>query len=146
MRGSMSTSKADVNPSDVLRRPFGQGASPSGLSLPIGPLACNLTSVMQLSKEDVQSIAMLARIGLTEEETDQASRDLGAILGYVERLQNVDTTGVPEAAAPAVEAVDFRPDAVDAATDVERSLILDNFPASEGGFLKAPAVFEKPKR
>ncbi len=83
---------------------------------------------------------------MTDEEVDRAESDLGAILGYVERLQNVDTTGVPEAAAPAVEAAGFRLDEVNASTDVERSLILDNFPASEGGFLKAPAVFEKPKR
>lgn len=101
---------------------------------------------MRLTKEDVLSIASLARIGMTDEEVDRAESDLGAILGYVERLQNVDTTGVPEAAAPAVEAAGFRLDEVNASTDVERSLILDNFPASEGGFLKAPAVFEKPKR
>ncbi len=101
---------------------------------------------MQLSREEVQSIAHLARIGMTDAELEKAEKDLGAILGYVERLQNIDTNGVPEAAALPIEALQFRPDVVTGSTEVERTLILDNFPASEGGMLKAPAVFERPKK
>jgi aspartyl-tRNA(Asn)/glutamyl-tRNA(Gln) amidotransferase subunit C len=101
---------------------------------------------MQLSREEVQNIAHLARIGMTEDDLVKAEKDLGAILAYVERLQKIDTKDVPEAAALPIEALQFRPDLVNPTTDVERSLILDNFPASEGGMLKAPAVFERPKK
>lgn len=100
---------------------------------------------MSLSREEIQGIAHLARLGLTDEECDRIGKDLDAILGYVDRLQEIDTTGVPEAAPPFVEAVDFRADEVDACTDAERALIVKNFPSSERGMLKAPAVFEKPK-
>lgn len=100
---------------------------------------------MSLTREDVTNIANLARLGLSEEELEQAGKDLNSILKYIDRLQKIDTTGVPEAASPVVEASGFRPDEVDACTDAERALIMDNFPASERGMLKAPAVFEKPK-
>jgi aspartyl-tRNA(Asn)/glutamyl-tRNA(Gln) amidotransferase subunit C len=101
---------------------------------------------MRMPKEDVLAVANLARIGVAEDEIERIGDELGAVLGYVERLQSVDTTGVPEASALPIEAAGFRADEVNAASDLERELILGNFPASEGGFLKAPAVFEKPKR
>jgi aspartyl-tRNA(Asn)/glutamyl-tRNA(Gln) amidotransferase subunit C len=100
---------------------------------------------MSLTREEIVSIAHLARIGLSEEELDRTGRELGSILEYIDRLQRVETEGVPEASALPVEAVAFRPDAVDACVESERAFILENFPASHGDFLKAPAVFEQPK-
>ena len=100
---------------------------------------------MSLSREELANIAHLARIGLSEEELEVIGKDLDSVLGYIERLQKIDTNGVPEAAPPLVEASDFRPDNEDACTDAERALIVDNFPATSQGMLKAPAVFEKPK-
>lgn len=100
---------------------------------------------MSLSSEEVKKIAHLARIGLSDEEADRAKKELGDVLAFVDRLQKVDTNGVPEASAPCVPGDSFRTDAVDACEDSERGLIVENFPASESGMLKAPAVFEKPK-
>lgn len=100
---------------------------------------------MSLTREEVASIAHLARIGLSDEELDRTSRELGNILEYINRLQGIETDGVPEASALPVEAGAFRPDAVDACVESERALVLQNFPASQGDFLKAPAVFEQPK-
>jgi len=88
----------------------------------------------------------LARIGLSDEEVERVGKDLDSILGYVDRLQKIDTADVPEAASPVVDAKNFRVDEADACTDAERALIVDNFPASQGGMLKAPAVFERPKK
>jgi aspartyl-tRNA(Asn)/glutamyl-tRNA(Gln) amidotransferase subunit C len=101
---------------------------------------------MPLSREDIENVARLARIGLSEWEMEVIGRDLDAILEYVDRLQKVDTEGVPEAAPPPVMADVFRRDEADACPDAEQALIVGNFPASQGGMLKAPAVFEKPKR
>lgn len=101
---------------------------------------------MSLSREEIQGIAHLARVGLSDEELERVGKDLDSILEYVDRLQKVDTEGVPEAASPLVEAKDFRVDEVDACTDAEQALIVNNFPASQAGMLKAPAVFERPKK
>ncbi|MFA5129411.1 MAG: Asp-tRNA(Asn)/Glu-tRNA(Gln) amidotransferase subunit GatC [Patescibacteria group bacterium] len=100
---------------------------------------------MSLTKEELQSIANLARIGLSEEEADRLRHELDGILGYVDRLQLIDTTGIPEASSIPVQADEFRVDEVNDCGDAARALIIDNFPASQSNMLKAPAVFEKPK-
>ena len=53
---------------------------------------------MSLSREQVQHIARLARVGLSEEDVDRFSEQLSEILGYFERLSQVDTEGVPPTA------------------------------------------------
>lgn len=51
---------------------------------------------MKLTKEQVQKIAQLARLKLTEEEIDRLANQLTDILDYVDILKELDTTGVPE--------------------------------------------------
>ena len=48
----------------------------------------------KLTRDDVLRIAELARLDLTEAEVDLFTRQLDHILGYVEQLREVDTTGV----------------------------------------------------
>ena len=100
---------------------------------------------MSLTKEEFASLANLARIGLSDEEAEHLRHDLDGILEYVDRLQNIDTTSIPEASSAPVHADAFRPDEVVECDEADHALILDNFPASQSGFLKAPAVFERPK-
>lgn len=47
-----------------------------------------------LSKDDVLHIAKLARLTLTDEEQARLPDQLGAILGYIDQLREVDTNGV----------------------------------------------------
>jgi aspartyl-tRNA(Asn)/glutamyl-tRNA(Gln) amidotransferase subunit C len=101
---------------------------------------------MALTREDVASLAHLARIALNEEELDRASDELEGILGYVDRLQEIDTDGVEEAAPAPRMAPAFRVDTAVWSDDATRQLILKNFPAKGGDLLKAPAVFERPKK
>lgn len=49
----------------------------------------------QFTRADVERIALLARLALTDEEKTLFSRQLADILSYVEQLRDVDTTGVP---------------------------------------------------
>ena len=53
---------------------------------------------MSLSREQVQHIARLARVGLSEEDIGRFSEQLSEILDYFERLRQVDTEGVPPTA------------------------------------------------
>ena len=48
----------------------------------------------KLSPEDVLKLARLARIDLTEDELDEFTGEFDAILGYIEKLQSVDVSGL----------------------------------------------------
>ncbi len=48
----------------------------------------------KLSKEQVERIAELARIGMLDEEKQKFQEDLGSILDYIDKLQKVDVFGV----------------------------------------------------
>jgi aspartyl-tRNA(Asn)/glutamyl-tRNA(Gln) amidotransferase subunit C len=100
---------------------------------------------MSLSREDVAALGQLARIALSEEELVRAEKELDGILGFVDRLQKVDTKDVEEASPPPVEAMSFRADEVLSCDALGRELILKNFPARQEDLLKVPGVFEKPK-
>ena len=47
-----------------------------------------------LSKAEVQKIANLARIEITDEEAEKYSKELSDILGFVEKLNEADTEGL----------------------------------------------------
>ncbi len=98
---------------------------------------------MSLSKEDIKSLGVLARLELSDEEVARAEKELDAILGYVGRLADVDTTGV-EPASP-IPASTFRADEVLENNPMTRDLILGNFPQRQGDLLCTPGVFLSPK-
>ncbi len=50
---------------------------------------------MRLTPEEVEHVALLGRLRLTEEERERFTTQLNSILGHFEQLQQVDTTGVP---------------------------------------------------
>lgn len=92
--------------------------------------------------DDVKKIAKLSRLHITEEETEQYREKLGSILEYVNQLQEVDTTGVPELQhAVAVENV-FRSDEPSCDLD-ERRRAIEMFSARKGDLLEVQAVFSK---
>ena len=49
---------------------------------------------MAITETDVRHIAKLANLALSDAEVARMSGELGAIVGYIEQLQGVDTTGV----------------------------------------------------
>lgn len=54
-----------------------------------------MSSSTGLTRDDARRIATLARLALTDSELDLYARQLTNILEYANRLQSVDTTGVP---------------------------------------------------
>ena len=96
-------------------------------------------SFVALSRRDVQRIAELARLELTDEELDLYTRQLGDILTYVEQIRALDTTGV----APTSQLLNRPVDREDvAAATLSRSELLGNAPdaALEAGLFKVPRV------
>ena len=97
---------------------------------------------MALSISEVERIAKLARIELTEEEKKKFAGQLSAILDYVDQLKEVDTSKVePTAQVTGLENV-TRLDEVKHSSAATIEKILAAAPMREGDFIKVKAVFE----
>jgi aspartyl-tRNA(Asn)/glutamyl-tRNA(Gln) amidotransferase subunit C len=94
---------------------------------------------VSLTRQDVQRIAELARLALTEEELDLFTRQLGDILTYVEQIRALDTSGV----TPTSQVLNRPLERDDAAQPMlSRADLLRNAPdaALEAGLFKVPRV------
>jgi aspartyl-tRNA(Asn)/glutamyl-tRNA(Gln) amidotransferase subunit C len=93
---------------------------------------------MALTRADVEKVALLARLDLTDAELATMTGQLAQIVGYVDLLSEVDTEGV-EPMAHAVEVTNvFADDAVEAS--LPRAIALATAPRhNDRGYL-APAV------
>ncbi|MCH8849984.1 MAG: Asp-tRNA(Asn)/Glu-tRNA(Gln) amidotransferase subunit GatC [Chloroflexi bacterium] len=96
---------------------------------------------MRLTREEVQHIAKLARIGFSESDVAMFQEELSEILGHFEALRALDTKGVP----PTSHAVPL--ENVMRADEVSPSLsqedVLANAPRSEDGAFRVQAVLEE---
>jgi aspartyl-tRNA(Asn)/glutamyl-tRNA(Gln) amidotransferase subunit C len=95
---------------------------------------------MAITREEVQHVAMLFRMSLSEEEIARLQQQLSQILYYFQVLQQVDTENVPPTSHPlALENV-MRDDEPRPSYPTED--ILANAPKSEDGFFRVRAVLE----
>ena len=95
---------------------------------------------MSLSLDDVRRIARLARIEVSAAEVERTRDQLNGILGFVEQLQAVDTSGV-EALSHAVDVVQRLRDDRVAETD-RRAAFQAIAPETEAGLYLVPKVIE----
>jgi aspartyl-tRNA(Asn)/glutamyl-tRNA(Gln) amidotransferase subunit C len=95
---------------------------------------------MSLSRQDVESIAHLARLAVAEEEIDRYTRELSRILDLVAQLQRVDTTGVLPMAHPLDATQRLRPDVVTEVVD--REAFQAHAPLTQAGLYLVPKVIE----
>jgi aspartyl-tRNA(Asn)/glutamyl-tRNA(Gln) amidotransferase subunit C len=95
---------------------------------------------MSLSREQVQKIAHLARLRITEAESDAYAQSLSRILGLIEQMNAVDTSAVAPMAHPTDAGLRLREDAV-TETD-QRDKFLSLAPAAEAGLYLVPKVIE----
>jgi|FLYL01.1.fsa_nt_gi aspartyl-tRNA(Asn)/glutamyl-tRNA(Gln) amidotransferase subunit C len=95
----------------------------------------------EISRQEVEHVARLARLALTEAEVAKFQRELSAVLAYVDKLKEVDTAHVPETAQVTGLANVFREDEVKQC-EVPVDQLLKNAPATEGRYLKVKAILE----
>ncbi len=95
---------------------------------------------MSLSKDQVQHIAMLARLKLSEDEYAESVEKLSRIVDFVDQLSRADTVGVIPMAHPLDTAQRLRPDVV-VETD-ERDRYQENAAAVSDGLYLVPKVIE----
>jgi len=95
---------------------------------------------MKISLADVEHVARLARLELTDEEATTFTGQMNAILAYVDKLNELDTEGiVPTSHAVPMENA-FRDDSARPGIGVEAALA--NAPDRAGGFYRVPKVIE----
>ena len=96
---------------------------------------------MSLSREEVQHLATLCRIGMTEEDLERMPEDLSSILEMFQALQEVDTQGVPPTGhSVSLESV-MRPDEPGASSSLDE--VLSNAPRTEGDLFRVNPVLEE---
>ncbi|MBT8109198.1 MAG: Asp-tRNA(Asn)/Glu-tRNA(Gln) amidotransferase subunit GatC [Gammaproteobacteria bacterium] len=95
---------------------------------------------MSLSKDQVQHIAMLARLKLDKNEYAESVEKLSRIVDFVDQLSQADTDGVIPMAHPLDTVQRLRPDAV--IEKDERDRFQENAAAVSGGLYLVPKVIE----
>lgn len=100
---------------------------------------------MSVDTATVKRIASLARIAITDEDAGRMAPELGNILGWIEMLGEVDTTGVEPMTAVIPNTLRLRDDVVNADPLTGgniREQVLANAPVAEHGFFAVPKVIE----
>jgi len=95
---------------------------------------------VSISREDIEKVAVLARIKVDDEQVSALEKDLGNILDLVDQLGAADTDSVEPMAHPLDAVQRLRPDEV-TETD-QRSAFQSIAPATEDGLYLVPRVIE----
>ena len=95
---------------------------------------------MSITKKEVERVALLARLALTEAEKESFTLQLGKILDHVKKLQSLDTSSVPPTAHSFFNRTVWREDVASPAPSTES--ILANAPEREDNFFKVKKVIE----
>jgi aspartyl-tRNA(Asn)/glutamyl-tRNA(Gln) amidotransferase subunit C len=103
---------------------------------------------MKISQKDVQYVANLANLDLTDAERVLMEKDLNAILGYVDQLSELDTANIQPmaqvaqiAGLAAPPADPLRPDELREC--LARESVMQAAPQSDGTFFRVPKVIER---
>ncbi|MBE7048327.1 MAG: Asp-tRNA(Asn)/Glu-tRNA(Gln) amidotransferase subunit GatC [Ruminococcaceae bacterium] len=95
---------------------------------------------MKISKEEVFHVAKLARLKFSDSEAEALSADMESIIGFANKLNELDTEGVVPTAHAIPMSNAFREDVIKPSFD--RDAMLQNAPSAEDGGYTVPKVVE----
>ncbi len=95
---------------------------------------------MSLTREEVEHVARLAHVGLSDEDVVRFQSQLSQILDYFEVLRRVDTDGVPPTSQSLPLENVTRPD--EALQPLEREDVLANAPLRSDGYFRVRKILE----
>jgi len=99
--------------------------------------------VSRINSEQVEHIARLARIELTEEEREKFTKELSSILDYFEKLSKVDTSKIEGISqVTGLEDVMREDDAQKIKGSETRNKILEQAPQKKGDYFQVPKILE----
>lgn len=96
---------------------------------------------MKITREEVEHVARLARLGLSEEERERMRAQLDAILTYIDKLNQLDTTGVEPTSHVIPITNVFREDKI--WTSLSQDEALANAPDRQEAFFRVPRILEE---
>jgi len=93
-----------------------------------------------ITKKEVEHIAKLARLGLTEKEKEKMQKELSSVLGYIEKLKEVDISKVePTSYSIKIENV-MREDQSKEKKLETRKKLIEMAPEKKEGYLKTKSI------
>ena len=95
---------------------------------------------MKISQKDVEHVARLARLTVAPEELEALTGQMDAILGYVDKLNELDTEGIEPMAHAVPMSNAFREDEIKPAMGIERAL--QNAPVAGDECFTVPKIIE----
>ena len=95
---------------------------------------------MAITRKDVEHVARLSRLSLSEEEKAHFTEQLGKILGYMEKLNELDTSKVLPTAHPFFSKTVWREDRTYRWSQAEP--LMENAPEKEESFFKVKKVID----
>jgi aspartyl-tRNA(Asn)/glutamyl-tRNA(Gln) amidotransferase subunit C len=96
----------------------------------------------KLPEKEVEWVANLAYIALTDSEKKAYANDLSSVLSYVDELQKVDTSKVEETRQITGLDTVMAKDEINRG-EIERETYLKQAPMNEKGFIKVKSVFDR---
>ncbi|QGY41682.1 Asp-tRNA(Asn)/Glu-tRNA(Gln) amidotransferase subunit GatC [Pseudodesulfovibrio cashew] len=93
---------------------------------------------MKISPEEVAKVASLARLDLPQDKLELFAGQLGDILGYMDKLGELDTDDVEPLYSPVEHTTVLRKDV--ARKDYNRDEVLSNAPEQDGQFFIVPRI------
>lgn len=95
---------------------------------------------MKINSREVEYVANLARLEVTEKETEKFTAQLNDILLYIDKLNELDTKGVEPMSHAITLTNAFREDAILNSIGTEQTLA--NAPDARGEFFRVPKVID----
>ncbi len=95
---------------------------------------------MEITEELIDYLQKLGRIRLSEEDRQKTMKDLGSIMGYIDKLNELDTTGVEPLSHANGRTNVMREDVV--TNSDMRDKVLSNAPKSSEGTILVPKTFD----
>ena len=96
-----------------------------------------------IAKADIKKLSVLARVELLGKEEEDLARDLGAILGYFDKLKGISTRGLRDETKVADRLANLRNDEQSAAVFEDSLGLIAAAPESNDGYVKVKAVFQR---
>jgi aspartyl-tRNA(Asn)/glutamyl-tRNA(Gln) amidotransferase subunit C len=95
----------------------------------------------KITMQEVEQVARLARLALSDAEKESMRRELDGILSYIDKLRALDTEGVPPTSHAVPMTNVMRED--EPAPSLPRADMLANAPDRSGEFLRVPKIIEE---
>lgn len=95
---------------------------------------------MNITDETIDYVAALAKLELKEAEKEEAKKDLGSIIGYMDTMNELDTDNIEPMSHVFPIFNVFREDVV--TNEAQRDILLSNAPAKKDGCFMVPKTVE----